>query len=224
MLYIEDICDPVPKFLKDHNFIIPKIGLYKDENLEIVFQKIQNRPEFTLYVNSKKRDRNRVMWYHPNHCMGYYYFSEYDLAYGNVLVTGLGMNMLPNWIATKPEVTKITVIENNEYLIDYIKEYGYIDDKIEIIHSDANSYLGSCDIYFCDHNFGESYSYDEKNIDFINNLLNNIDCNMVWNQRILSISNYNYYSYVNLRKLSPKLPDINKEKFELYKRSHLGYY
>lgn len=224
MLYIEDISEPIPKFLKDHNFIIPKIGLYKDDQLEIIFQRIKSRPEFTMYVNNEKGTKDRVMWYYPNHCMGYYYFSEYDLAYGHVLMTGLGMNLLPNWIATKPEVSKITVIENNVHLIDYIKEYGHIDNKIEIIHLDANHYSGSCDVYFCDHNFGESYSYDEKSIGFINNLLNSINCDRVWNQRILDLCNYDYDSYKNLRKISPKLPDINKEKFELYKRSQLEYY
>jgi spermidine synthase len=224
MLYIEDISYKVPEFLKKHNFIVPKICLYEDENLEITLEKFKNPPHFFLYLNTEKYKKDWVMYYSIDHTMGYYYFPEYDMSYGHVLITGLGMNMLPNWIATKPEVTKITVIENNKYLIDYVKEYGYIDSKIDIIHADANSFIGEYDVFFCDHNYGKTYSFNEKSIDYLNKLLENIKCNIIWNQRIPKISNYNYDTYQNLRKLVSKLPDINKKKFELYKRLYHGNY
>ena len=232
MLYIEDISYPIPDFLKDHNFIIPKICLYKDENLEIIFDKskIQPQSEFTMYLITEKYDKDRVMWYYPDHSFGYYYYPEYDLAYGNVLITGLGMNMLPNWIATKPEVIKVTVVENNEHLINYVKKYGYIDDKVEIIHGDANYHIGKYGVFYLDHfflrdNFGNRCSFNEQNA-LYNGILKNIKCDIIWHQKILKMSNYDYDTYLNLRKWVLKLPDINKEKFELYKRLHLysGYY
>jgi hypothetical protein len=224
MLYIEDMSYKVPEFLKKHNFIVPKICLYEDENLEITLERSKNPPHFFLYLNTEKYKKDWVTYYPIDHSLGYYFFPEYSMAYGHVLVSGLGMNVLPNWIATKPEVTKITVIENNKYLIDYVKEYGYIDSKIDIIHADANSFIWDCDVFFCDHNYGKTYSLDEKSIDYINKLLENIKCDIVWYQRILKISDYNYDTYQNLRKLVSKLPDINKEKFELYKRLYHGNY
>jgi hypothetical protein len=234
MLYIENISDPIPDFLKDHNFIIPQICLYKDENLEIIFNKSKIPHEFTMYLITEKYGKDRIMYYYPNHSFGYYYYPEYDLAYGNVLITGLGMNMLPNWIATKPEVTKVTVVENNEHLINYIKTYGYIDDKVEIIHGDANYHTGKYDVIYMDHNlgrdnFGNRYSFNEKNDlynnDLYNKVLKNTSYDIVWHQGVLKISNFDFDTYQYLRKWTLKLPDINKEKFELYKRLYCyGYY
>jgi hypothetical protein len=224
MLYIENISDTIPDFLKDHNFIVPKICLYEDENLEIIFSKSRMPTEFTMYSITEKYGKDRIMWYYPDHSLGYCYYAEYELAYGHVLITGLGMNMVPNWIATKPEVTKVTVVENNEHLINYIKTYGYIDDKVEIIHGDANYHTGKYDTFFLDHNYGNGYP-GEKNALYINKILNNISCDLLWNQRIIKMSDNDFDTYLNLRKYVPKLPDINKEKFELYKRLYYhGYY
>ena len=214
MLYIEDMCVPIPQFLKDNNFIVPRVCLYKNKHLEIAFEKYKISPEFALYVNTEKSNRDRVMWYFQDHSIAYHYYPEYKLSYGHVIMTGLGMNLLPNWIATKQEVTKITVIENNKYLIDYVKEYGFIDNKIKIICGNAEDYMGKCDVLLHDHNFGKMYNYIHK-ID-MSKIINNIRCRVFWNQRILSFANNNYNNYIIIKKNIPKLPNLTEEEFNKF--------
>jgi len=59
-------------------------------------------------------------------------------AKGKVLLAGLGLGMVLNAVALKPEVTKVTVVELNSDVIDlcwdhYKDKFG---DKIELIHAD----------------------------------------------------------------------------------------
>ena len=214
MLYIEDMCIPIPQFLKDNNFIIPKICIFKDENLEVAYEK-NNIVQFTMYIHNDKSDRDGVMWYYPNHTMGKFFYPQYDLSYGHVILTGLGMNMSPNWISTKPEVSKVTVIENNKYIIDYIKKYGFIDDKVEIIHGDAEKYIGKCDVFIHDHNYGEMYSLKKRLNTF--DILDNIECDLIWSQRVTwQLSKYSYNNYLILKENNQKLPNLSKEKFDFY--------
>jgi hypothetical protein len=67
-------------------------------------------------------------------------YSSYDLAYGDVLVTGLGFGLLASWLVNKPEVKSITIIEQSQDVIDLFFENNSLPDDVKIIVADANTY------------------------------------------------------------------------------------
>jgi hypothetical protein len=73
-------------------------------------------------------------------------YSSYDLAYGDVLVTGLGFGLLALWLADKPEVRSVTVIEQSQDVIDLFIENNSVPDNVKIIVADANTY--TTDIHY----------------------------------------------------------------------------
>ena len=54
----------------------------------------------------------------------YELYSHYDLAQGHCILTGLGFGARERWILNKPEVTKLTVLEQSEDVIQYHKDTG----------------------------------------------------------------------------------------------------
>ncbi len=67
-------------------------------------------------------------------------YSSFDLAYGDVLITGLGFGILALWVANKPEVTSVTVIEFSQDVIDLFFANNSLPDKVQIILADADNY------------------------------------------------------------------------------------
>lgn len=67
-------------------------------------------------------------------------YSSYDLAYGDVLVTGFGFGHLSIWLSKKPEVKSITVIEYYQEVIDLFLENNTLPDNVKIIIADAYTY------------------------------------------------------------------------------------
>ena len=80
-------------------------------------------------------------------------YACYDLAYGDILITGLGFGMLATWLAAKPGVTSVKVIEFSQEVIDLFTSSNPIDDKITIELGDAKTYTTNdkFDCIFLDH-------------------------------------------------------------------------
>jgi hypothetical protein len=80
-------------------------------------------------------------------------YACYDLAYGDVLITGLGFGMLATWLASKPEVTSVTVIEYSQEVVDLFTSSNPVTDKICIELGDAKTYATNdkFDCLFLDH-------------------------------------------------------------------------
>lgn len=80
-------------------------------------------------------------------------YACYDLAYGDVLITGLGFGMLATWLAAKPEVTSVKVIEFSQEVIDLFTSSNPVADKITIELGDAKTYTTNdkFDCIFLDH-------------------------------------------------------------------------
>jgi hypothetical protein len=80
-------------------------------------------------------------------------YACYDLAYGDVLITGLGFGMLATWLAAKPEVTSVKVIEFSQEVIDLFTSSNPVPEKITIELGNANNYATSdkFDCMFLDH-------------------------------------------------------------------------
>ena len=67
-------------------------------------------------------------------------YSSFDLAYGDVLITGLGFGIIALWVANKPEVKSVTVIENSQDVIDLFLANNKLPNNVKIILDDADTY------------------------------------------------------------------------------------
>lgn len=70
----------------------------------------------------------------------YEQYSSYDLAYGDVLLTGFGFGHISNWIASKPEVTSVTILEISQDILDAYLESNVLPEKTSVIITDADTY------------------------------------------------------------------------------------
>lgn len=63
-------------------------------------------------------------------------------AKGHVLINGLGIGMILQAVIEKPEVTKVTVIEKCNGVLELVADHykGKYGDKLEIINADAFEY------------------------------------------------------------------------------------
>jgi hypothetical protein len=75
-------------------------------------------------------------------------YSSYDLAYGDVLVSGLGFGILPLWLASKPEVVSIKVIEFSQEIIDLFLQSNEVPSNLTIELGDISTYVSN-DKYDC---------------------------------------------------------------------------
>jgi hypothetical protein len=68
-------------------------------------------------------------------------YSQYEIAYGNVLITGLGFGILLKALEKKEEVTSITVLEQQQDVVDAFLMHNEIDkNKTKILIEDATTY------------------------------------------------------------------------------------
>ena len=67
-------------------------------------------------------------------------YSSYDLAYGDVLISGLGFGILPLWVASKPEVTSVKVIEYSQGVIDLFLQSNTLPKNMTIESGNISTY------------------------------------------------------------------------------------
>jgi hypothetical protein len=65
-------------------------------------------------------------------------YSHYDIAYGKVLITGLGFGISALWVASKPSVSHVTVVEKNPEVIEAFLASNQKPENMTIICEDAN--------------------------------------------------------------------------------------
>lgn len=103
------------------------------------------------------------------------FYSQYDMAHGDVLISGFGFGILTCWLASKPEVNSVTVLEVSKDIYDIFLINNKLPDKVNVIITDASEYKTDkhFDCLFLDHyetNTNEWVFKDIKNI--INNIPN----------------------------------------------------
>lgn len=81
------------------------------------------------------------------------FYSQYDMAYGDVLITGFGFGILAQWLSSKPEVNSVTVIELEKDIYDIFLMHNTLHEKVNVIIADASSYKTDkhYDCLFLDH-------------------------------------------------------------------------
>lgn len=89
-------------------------------------------------------------------------YSSYDMAYGDVLITGFGFGVLACWLASKPEVTSVTVLEMSKDIYDIFLMNNRLPDKVNVIITDACEYKTDkhFDCLFLDH-------YEKNSTDWV---------------------------------------------------------
>ena len=160
-------------------------------------------------------DGQRWMTYNLfDHIQAFELYSHYDVAHGHCICTGLGFGVRENWLLTKPEVTKITVLEKNKEVIEYHQHIkSPMLDHIEVIHVNANKYKGQCDTLLLDH----LEYFDKKNLlAKVRHCITGIDHNTLWFWP-LELLLTKKHKYQKLRSTLPTLPDLDKETLHLYK-------
>lgn len=214
------------KLLEKFNYIPPILKEGKWGNVEIK----KNGNLYILLVSGEQW----LIYREDSHDTAYEVFSHYDLAYGHVICTGMGFGIRENWLVNNPKVTKITVVERSQDLINYHYEINspfITSPKVEIVCSDVNDYKGKCDVLLLDHYELESWE------DILHNVYQcqqNIECDLMWfwpiekvitNYRKLytdNISPFNLltkYQTYNLIKQSydlHKLPELDEQTLNLY--------
>ena len=123
---------------------IPCIGYWKDEPL----------PNYTL------KDKNNTPWMSITFNEIYSMEQPVSEAKGNVLTLGCGLGYYAYMVAIKPEVDCVTIVENNESVIELFKQqilpqFGQFKDKVSIIQADVFDYMptvvqGTYDYCFAD--------------------------------------------------------------------------
>lgn len=218
------------ELLKKYDYVPPKIIPGKYGKMEVT----KNGPSFYLTV-----DGNQWMAYNDSsHEEIYDVFSHYHFAKGHVVVTGLGFGAREGWLLTKPEVTKLTIVEKNEDVIAYHKLNGssFLDDgRVEIVLSSASEYTGKCDVLLADHYEHEDHEYIMNDME---RLQRNIQCELLWFwplERIVMysrkwhtdndppfrlITKHEAYNLLKKNHGLNKLPDISEETLNLFCMMH----
>lgn len=66
-----------------------------------------------------------------------------SLTYNSVLIGGLGMGVIPEWIAQNTSCSVIDVVDNNSEITYWVSSSGHLDDSINIIDGDVYTYTPS---------------------------------------------------------------------------------
>ena len=200
------------ELLKQLNYSPPNIKEYSGGSLKIVFDESQSN--YQMLVNGHE-------WTSYNtrtHSQAYEVYSHYYFAKGHCICTGLGLGARESWLLKKEDVSKLTVIEKSEEVIEYHKiNNPDLYNNIEIINIDALEYKGKCDTLLLDHYEQETVNYILTNASQISK---NIDCNVMWIWTFEDfVTLYQRHLNRNKRSHSSKIEVYNemKERFNLDK-------
>jgi len=175
--------------------------------------------EVLLFVNGRRWLRQ----YLPTSLSIGGIFSHYWFARGHTLTTGLGLGIREKWLLNKKEVTKLTILEKSLKLIDYHKEHNPdLFEYAEVIHVDANEYVGECDVLLMDH-------YEEEPIEEMaemsSKVAKNIKCEVCWFWPIeeliqkepqRQVTPLEAYEYIKKKYDLPKLPEVDSELLNIF--------
>lgn len=114
-----------------------------DLPLPIIKQSITGRAKIIEYKNMYRLYIGAKQWMaldmnNKNEINEFY--SSYDLSYGDVLLSGLGFGILAQWIASKPEVKSVTVVEFSQDVVDMFLKNNKLHEKIKLVVEDIGLY------------------------------------------------------------------------------------
>ena len=71
-------------------------------------------------------------------------FEEHQWLWGNatgdILITGLGLGYINEWLIKAPGITSVTIIEKHQDVIDLVWDHCAKDERFTLIHADADNW------------------------------------------------------------------------------------
>ena len=138
------------------------------------------------------------------------------MAYGKVLITGLGFGFLLNTLINKKEVKEIHVLEKNLDIINLFKKNNSHIKNIKYINDDASLYQTK-EFYDCiliDHYETQSF---EWRVDEVKNISKNIpNHNLIWGWSFEVI-------YDLIKNLDLKIPNLDEYEVKEYLDYYKGF-
>lgn len=219
---------------KDIDISLLQHGHHIDPNKYFLYNKGSRWMMFDRYTNKEIKE----------------FYSMYDMAHGDVMLTGFGFGILASWIATKPEVTSVTVLEISQDIVDIFLLNNTMPEKVNVIITDASTYTTDkhYDCLFLDHYENNYPDWVFRNVKQISENIPNHDTLWFWSLEIKileSASNLNehfiinqtlnqgftdFYPMYQLFKTQilnvPTLPELDKFKFNEYAYTYfdkIGY-
>jgi hypothetical protein len=109
-------------------------------------------------------------------------YSSYDLAYGDVLVSGLGFGIFALWLADKKEVKTVTVYEISQDVIDIFLKNNLIPKNLIIKNGNINDLISKThyDCILLDHYELEPLQYRIDNMSIISKNIPNHEVIWFW--------------------------------------------
>lgn len=212
------------EILNKFNFVPPVVKEWENENVEVA---PNDCGLYELFVD----DIGWMGYDYETHYQAAELFSHYSLAKGHCICTGMGLGTRENWLLTKKEVTKVTIIEKNEKVLEYHK---YLQSPFlqhcEVIIGDASEYFGKCDSLLLDH----YADYDDYKFVFddVRTVCRNIESETMWfwplekfiiNYRVFYNERFGrnprlktIYQDIKSKNMLDNLPDLDDSAIELY--------
>jgi hypothetical protein len=146
----------------------------------------------------------------------------------------MGFGIRENWLVNNPKVTKITVVEQSQDLINYHKEVNspfITSPKVEIVCGNVNDYKGQCDVLLLDHYELEPW---EEILQNVYQCQQNIECEIMWFwplEKITTIyrkyysdnippynllTKYQTYNLIKQNYNLNKLPNLDEQTLNMY--------
>lgn len=219
--------------ISNHEWIQVKHPVLNGNVIDFTYNLARVYKQGSAYVLTVN-DERWLIYDYERHSTERQFSSSYDVAYGDCVLSGLGLGILPEMLMNKPEVKSITVYESNKDVIEINKLIGFDSiKKINIIHDKIENVQGiKCDCLLLDHYEFESDEYILNNVKQINDA---IQPKVVWFWRAETTA-YNAYldrklgsnisdfgeMYQAWKKQSgiSNLPDLDKNKIDFYLSSH----
>ena len=178
-------------------------------------------------------------------------YPSYDLAYGDVLISGLGFGILALWLANKPKVKSVKVIEKSQNVVDLFLKCNQLPDNVSIELADISTYKSDA-VYDCillDH-FPDHLPNNKQHLTiegtkqiclnipnhtlvwsfFIEYIYLNKYFNLTWDDLVFNpvdLNQYDLYSkwseYIDQDIIIPTFPKLTKEKLIEYIYTYFNY-
>jgi hypothetical protein len=189
---------------------VPKIRLNEQSKGNVNIEKKYNRWYF-LYLNNKKQ---MALDLFSNKEIKELY-SSYDLGYGKILMGGLGFGILALWLANKPEVEHIHIIEISQDVVDIFLEKNTLPNNVTIEIADINNYKTNkqYDCVFPDHY--EAFTSEDQLISMQSIAKNIPNHKVFWSWAMESV-----YLDLSIKENWQELLDSNKDmsnKWEFFR-------
>ena len=100
-----------------------------------------------------------------------------ELQYDSILIGGLGLGLMPQWVKNNTSCSKIDVVENNSELINWVSSSNYLDSSINIIEGDILNYTttSSYDLILTDIWWVTTNTYPEDKQKVVTNLSGSLE-------------------------------------------------